>query len=378
MITILSWQFISSLIFLIILTYLLPKKLERLSSIVCCVVFLALFSPISLGILTITTIALYFSILIRKQSTSKLIVTLVFFIAILFTFKYLTTLDRASNILALGVSYYILREIHCLFEAYKNQLPSRKFIDLISYMFFLPTFLAGPINRYDQYVRDLRRKRWDSKQFSRGLERILFGYFKVVVLSEYLIKTKLVIILQHIHVSKIITIYFNSIIYWFDLYFQFSGYSDIAIGFSALAGFTIIENFNFPFIAINIIDFWSRWHISLTSWCRDYIYKPLLSFTRKPFVAISTAMISLGLWHALSIKYILWGIYHALGITIYHIFQKNKQKLNLSKNKAITTVCKYSSWFITINFVILSYPITTYLQQQIYFYWQGSIKCILS
>ena len=371
MITVLSWKLIVSLVFLTFLVWFLPKKLERLGSIVCCIMFLVFSSPISLCVLSISTIILYFTIGTNNHKTGKLIVNLTLLAGTLFVFKYITNATKIANVVSLGMSYYILREIHCLFESYKNQLPSKKFVDLVYYMFFLPTFLVGPINRYGQFIRDSRRKRWDSSLFSKGLERILFGYFKIVILSEYFIKNKLVMISHYENINKIITIYIDSIVYWIDLYLQFSGYSDIAIGFSALLGFTIIENFDFPFLAVNIIDFWKRWHISLTSWCRDYIYTPMLSFTRKPFVSICFAMIVLGLWHEISLRYIFWGVYHAAGIAVCHVFQKNKSKANIFNSKAAAVISKYSGWFITMNFVVLSYPITSYIQHRIDLYWKG-------
>ena len=121
--------------------------------------------------------------------------------------------------------------------------------------------------------------------------------------------------------------YLNSVVSWANLYLQFSGYSDIAIGVAALAGFEIMENFKFPFLAKNINDFWSRWHISLTSWCREYVFQPSVSFTRKPLLSVALTMVILGLWHEISLRYILWGLYHAIGIALWHQYQKIKPEL---------------------------------------------------
>jgi alginate O-acetyltransferase complex protein AlgI len=391
MITNCSWQLIVCLIASTLLTWILPRKLQTFGAVVCCVIFLALTAPLSLGILTVSTVLLYFTINKSKTNSSLPIINIAFLAIVLLLFKYRAHITASANIIPIGISYYLLREIHCLFELYKNQLSSKRFTDLLSYMFFLPTLLVGPISRYDPFVRDLRRRRWDSCLFSKGLERILCGYFKLVVLSEYLVEKKLAIMLHAHTFNNAITIYLESIINWMDLYLQFSGYSDIAIGFAALAGFTIMENFAFPFLAINIVDFWGRWHMSFTTWCRDYVYRPLLSATRKPFLSICLAMIALGFWHELSFRYILWGLYHATGIMIYHIFKKHKSKFSFAIKLEITKpsgvnnsiahctqaiISKFFGWFITMNFVILSYPVTQYLSKMTTFYWKEFVKCI--
>jgi D-alanyl-lipoteichoic acid acyltransferase DltB (MBOAT superfamily) len=237
---------------------------------------------------------------------------------------------------------------------------------------------VGPINRFESFKRDLRRRRWDTELFSGGLERILFGYFKVVVLANFLISIWLRNYAAMFSGNVISKAYMDAAVSWMNLYIQFSGYSDIAIGFSALAGFRIIENFNYPFLATNILEFWQRWHISLTSWCRDYVYKPVLSFTRKPFLSICFTMIVIGLWHEVSLRYLLWGLYHSLGITVYLLIRKTCIKEGGKYGRLTVIAGRFSGWFITMNFVILSYPITKYINDQLNIYWREFLKCIFS
>jgi len=321
---------------------------------------------------------LYFAVNSKKKGAGVLMAYAGMFAALFMVFKYRAGAFAITGFMPLGMSFYILRAVHCIFESYKEKLPSGNFIDLACYMFFMPTILAGPVNRYEQFVRDLRRRRWDAPLFSTGLERILFGYFKVVLLAGYLVDNKFAMLYHQSGLSGFLRVYADSVISWMSLYLQFSGYSDIAIGFSALAGFRIIENFNFPFLATNIIDFWKRWHISLTLWCRDYVYRPVLSFTRRPFLSICIAMVVLGLWHELSLRYILWGVYHAAGIAVYHNFRKIRPGLGIFEKGLPGKIAGFSGWFITINFVILSYPVTRFAQTQIDLYFKEIVRCILS
>lgn len=370
MITCLSWQLITGLIICIILAWALPRKLQAGGILLCTVVLLLIVAPLSLCVLSISTTAVYFAVTRRQPHTAVVIAITGALGAIFAFFKLRTAFSGEMNFIPLGISFYTLREIHYVLESYKNKLPSRKFYDLICYLFFLPTFIVGPINRFNQFVRDLRRRRWNPVFFAKGLERILFGYCKVVVLANYVVSTQLAQYATHLDNGKLARTYIDAVIAWMNLYIQFSGYSDIAIGFAALAGFEIMENFRFPFLACNINEFWKRWHISLTSWCRDYVYEPTVSITRKPFLSVCSAMIILGLWHEFSIRYILWGVYHGLGITVWHFFKKFKPQFASAEHSIARHTGRIIGCFITLNFVILSYPITLYLYNKLALYWE--------
>jgi alginate O-acetyltransferase complex protein AlgI len=159
--------------------------------------------------------------------------------------------------------------------------------------------------------------------------------------------------------------YLGSLSSWLNLYFQFSGYSDVAIGFSLIMGFRIIENFDNPFLSQNIREFWQRWHISLTSWCREYVYMPLAALTRKPFFALLAAMVLIGLWHGFSIRYVLWGVYHGLGIAVWHSFQSLKKNLPVWGNTRWRYPVYAVSVFLTFNFVIASFTVTNFAYDKI-------------
>jgi alginate O-acetyltransferase complex protein AlgI len=125
-----------------------------------------------------------------------------------------------------------------------------------------------------------------------------------------------------------------------------------------MAGFSIPENFNFPFLASDIREFWQRWHMSLTNWCREYIFVPVAALTRKPFLAIGVTMITIGIWHELSLRYVLWGFYHATGIVLFEKFSKLTVGIT-ADNKSTKMARKVVGTVLTLVFVILSFPITT-------------------
>jgi D-alanyl-lipoteichoic acid acyltransferase DltB (MBOAT superfamily) len=161
-------------------------------------------------------------------------------------------------------------------------------------------------------------------RFSLGIERILLGYVKIVVLANQLVNVNMQAYIASIDPSREWLIaYLEMLAYGFNGYLQFAGYSDIAIGFALLLGYRVMENFNWPFLARNISEFWKRWHISLSNWCRNYIYMVVTSISRKPTLAILLSMLVLGLWHEISLRYVLWGVYHGVGIALWQLWKRS-------------------------------------------------------
>ena len=218
-------------------------------------------------------------------------------------------------VIPLGLSYYTFRNIHYTIEVYKGKIQQENLLHYLAYNFFLPSFIVGPINRYHDFIKDWNRRRFNKDQFSLGLERILYGSSKIIILGNYFFTLKANQFIENID-SKYVWLktFLETSCFILNGFFKFAGYSDIAIGLSLLLGFRIMENFNYPFFATNMRDFWSRYHISLSSFCKDYIYTPIASHTRNATKAIIITMIVIGLWHEISIRYILWGIFQAIGI----------------------------------------------------------------
>jgi D-alanyl-lipoteichoic acid acyltransferase DltB (MBOAT superfamily) len=365
-----NWLYI--MIGVTLLHWLLPAKLRGWWIVAASAGFLAVLSPISLMILTALT-ALYYGTAVRKDSISgRMLIGLILITgAILSSFKIYDSFFVTSQIdftpsdfkfiIPLGLSYYAFRCIHYAIEKYKGTIPAHGLEEFAQFMFFLPTFLAGPIHRYHDFEKDIRRKRWDAFLFAQGLERIIYGYVKITFIANLLVTNLFgTWIVEFAGTHESLHAYLIMIKTFLSLYFQFSGYSDVAIGFGMLLGFKVMENFNFPFLARNISDFWRRWHISLTSWCRDYVYMGVMSTARNAALAATAAMLVMGLWHEFSLRFILWGIFHGIGITIWQQFQHIKPKLPQVQNKTALMGLRIFSTLLTLHYFMFGMLIATH------------------
>lgn len=265
-----------------------------------------------------------------------------------------------DGLIPMGLSYYSFRCLHYLFERFRGTLPSHSFREFLSYLVFLPTLVVGPIHRFTPFLDDHHAKRWCSDMLSEGMERILYGYVKVAVLANFLFSTQLTRLIEAIDPQATTCIaYLTMIQSAMLLYWQFGGFSDIAIGFALLLGYRVMENFHHPYGQRNIGDFWRSWHISLTSWCRDYVYLPTLGLSRNPYIANVTTFLVIGLWHEVSVRFVVWALYHAMGVIIWREFQRLKRRLGLPKlpHGACAMIGRVASILLTFHFVAFGFSI---------------------
>ncbi|MCV7167437.1 MBOAT family protein [Mycobacterium stomatepiae] len=261
-------------------------------------------------------------------------------------------------VLPLGMAFYVLRLVHYLFEAFKGNLRAHDFGEYLAYHFLPGSLPLGPIHRFDEFLRGWRRRRFDHPAFVHAMQRILYGLVKVVVVGNYNLGLQLSPYVAHWReTSGPLGSYLADLHYWTLLYVVFSGYSDIAIGFGALTGVTLRENFNWPFIARNISDFWQRWHMSLSSWCRDYVYIPVLAVSRRPSLALVSSMVILGLWHSLTLHYLLWGLYHGIGLAAHRRYRTARGEPQ-TRGPVASRVIQVATTVLTLNFVVLSFQVT--------------------
>lgn len=341
------------------LAWLLPSKWQMPAVAILTALFLAWKAPLSLALLGLTMTLTYGLLQSGRGRGVRVLVIIVHLVAVFAYFKtgFSLLVDSPAQILIpLGLSYYSFRQIHYALEALKGHLPAHTFSDYACYLFFLPTFLVGPINRFGDFYRDSGRRRWDSRLFSYGLQRILYGYVMVVFVGNFLLTYRLgsrIDYYEYINQWRIAA-YLDSLQFTLNAYVQFSGYSSVAIGLSALMGIRIIENFNYPFFARNINDFWRRWHISLSSWCRDYVYTPIVALTRRPFLAIFASMSVLGLWHEISLRYIAWAMTHVIAIMIYQKCAPFVARVE-SVNGVSRVLVGVMSRVLTFHFVVFSF-----------------------
>jgi alginate O-acetyltransferase complex protein AlgI len=336
---------------MIILAWVLPKRYVLLSQIIVTGLFIIYKSPLSFSILTITAFGNYFLLYESTLSKSlKISISLIFLISLFYVVKILFTI-HTDWIFPLGISYYIVKNTHYTLEFYKGKIHDKSLLFYLAYNFFLPVFIVGPINRYPEFIKDWQRRRFNSEYFSSGIERVLYGLSKIIILGNYVFTFLLRNIINKTDAHHIwLKTYLKTLQVIFNGYFQFAGYSDIAIGISLLLGFRIMENFNYPFLATNMAEFWRRYHISLSSFCRDYIYTPVTAYYRKPLFGIIATMLVIGLWHEISVRYLIWALLQAAGVYLSSFFT--------SKPKSIFAI--NLGRFFVINYyaftcVILSY-----------------------
>lgn len=218
--------------------------------------------------------------------------------------------------LPIGISFFTFQALSYLIDVYRNTCrPQKNLINIGLYISFFPQLIAGPIIRYHDIARQLVSRRVNSETFTEGVSRFVFGLAKKVLLANPLgLMADTVFSLPASELSTPIA-WLGAVCYTLQIYFDFSGYSDMAIGLGRMFGFRFLENFNYPYIARSVREFWKRWHISLSNWLRDYLYIPLGGNQRgqsRTFFNLMTVFLLCGLWHGASWNFLLWGLVHGL------------------------------------------------------------------
>ena len=265
----------------------------------------------------------------RNKFTSKivLIISIIFNLFFLFVFKYYdfvisningifnTTFKLSNLALPIGISFYTFQILSYVIDVYKDEVKVQKNIfTLGTYIALFPQLIAGPIVRYSTIEEELRERIITFDKFVKGIKRFIVGLSKKVIIAN-----NMAFIADTIFNSPSvlnyswITLLMATLAYTFQIYFDFSGYSDMAIGLGQMFGFDFLENFDYPYISTSVTDFWRRWHISLSTWFRDYIYIPLggnrVSKLRWIFNMFVVWLFT-GMWHGASWNFIIWGLYY--------------------------------------------------------------------
>lgn len=316
-----------------------------------------------------------------------LILSLTVNLSLLFYFKYLLFfVDNAvvamnflgfnveapvlSIVLPLGISFYTFQTISYVVDVYRRHIPAeRDFLIYGCFVTFFPQLVAGPILRGNELLNQLTQKpTFQLDMFASGLRRILFGLFLKVVIADNvapLVDEGFAMSVEKMSAVDVITL---SFLFGFQIYCDFSAYSHIALGSARLMGISFPENFDFPYISRSPKEFWQRWHISLSSWVRDYLYLPLIgaktgdrsvgglggeATTRadgglQPIVALYIAWIIMGFWHGANWTFVFWGIYHALFIFMYRVTEPLRVRLPM-------LLRNYGGWGVTLLFSMLSW-----------------------
>ncbi len=339
--------------------WLLPVRVQRIYAAIGFSFTIILLDWVSFMLLLSSALIIYGMTKLKVRTNAMLIIGLSILIIPFIAHETARVITFGSTIYDLvfmtGMSFYTLRLVHYWWESHKQMLPAHTFLSFYSYVFFLPIFLVGPIYRFEDYMLWYRRKRWDWNNIYTGVMRISIGFFKIVVLSGYGINEVMNSWGVRVAVDNaFLKFYIPCIEYGLNIYLQFSGYSDIAIGLGMLLGYKVCENFNFPFIRANIVEFWKCWHMSLAGWARHYIFLPVITYTKSAQLAILLSMSMIGVWHGFTINALLWGLYHGVGINLYHVYKKSSiRKKLIVENLFLRRAWYMISIFITFNYVML-------------------------
>ncbi len=226
------------------------------------------------------------------------------------------TVALGSVHLPIGISFFTFQAMSYLIDVYREKVkPQRNLINLSLYISLFPQLIAGPIVRYSEIAEELVLRKVNFSGFACGVQRFLFGLSKKVLIANPLAVVADQIFALKAHELSPEVAWTGALCYTFQIYFDFSGYSDMAIGLGKMFGFTFPENFNYPYAARSFRDFWRRWHISLSSWLKDYLYIPLGGSrhgSRRTYLNLLIVFILCGLWHGASWTFVLWGLYHGL------------------------------------------------------------------
>lgn len=339
------------LIIFLILYFITPKKYKNYTLLLGSLFFYFYGDSKYIVLLLISSLVNYIlgRLISKKNKKLFLIIGLIFNFGLLFYFKYFnfflsninslfkTNINLFSIVLPLGISFYTFKNASYLIDVYKNRVNSEKnFINYFTYIAMFPSLIQGPIVRYKDI--DLKDKKISFDNFAMGVERFIIGLSKKVILADTL--AKLVTSLTNMEVQTVVSLWVKATSDIVKLYLDFSGYTDMAIGLGLMIGIKIMENFDYPLSTYSITSFWRKWHISLSSWFKDYIYIPLGGNRKgkfRKYFNIFVVWFLTGLWHGASWNFILWGLYFGTILVIekrffLKFFEKHKIIGNMVTN----------------------------------------------
>jgi alginate O-acetyltransferase complex protein AlgI len=336
-------EYIFIIIFIILTNYLIGIQIEKSDSKKKRIRYLNLSLLINIGIL------------VFFKYWDFLILNLFGFLDIFHVKNPFPILEIA---LPLGISYYIFQTIGYIIDIYRgSQKPEKNIFRFSLFILFFPKLLVGPIERASGFLPQLTKKIYfDKENIIEGGRRIAWGLFKKLVVADRISIYQSVVDANPQQQSGL-TILFATLLYTFQVYADFSGYTDIAIGTARLFGFNLMENFKRPLLAKNLSDFWRRWHISLSSWVNDYIFNPIALNRREwgnwgVFYALLISFIVIGIWHGPTWNYVLFGIIQAIALIYETVTKKVRKKIS----KKIPLIL-YNNISILFTFLYVSFSL---------------------
>ena len=343
-----------------------PKKFKNFTLLVCSLVFYAWGEPRLVLLMLITVLGGYILGLLTEKFNKhkKLFLTLAVALSLGFLgyFKYVDFFIENINLmtglsipllnvaLPIGISFYTFQLLSYNIDVYRGNVPAqRNFVDLATYISLFPQLIAGPIVRYSDVAKQLRNRNHSFDKIALGVRRFVIGLSKKIIIANTL--GEICEIFKSSNDKSVLYFWLYAVAFALHIYFDFSGYSDMAIGLGKLFGFDFAENFDYPYISKSITEFWRRWHISLGTWFRDYVYIPLggsrVGMVRLIINLLIVWMLT-GFWHGAEWNFILWGLYFAVLLIVEKLFLLKW----LNHSKVISRI--YVLLLVVISFVIFN------------------------
>ena len=353
----------------LVVYYIVPKSIKNIVLLVFSLFFYFWGEPKYLSIMVFLIVFTYIGGLILNKFRDKKYIKVILFglvlgnLAALIYFKYIDfiienvnlflnrKIDLIGVILPIGISFYTFQTMSYLVDVYRGKVEVQKNLtNLAMYVSFFPQLIAGPIVRYIDIEKQLNDRVHTIEKFSNGIRRFIIGLTKKVLIANIL--GELINLFSTSGDKTVLFYWMYAIANMLQIYFDFSGYSDMAIGLGKMFGFEFLENFNYPYIATSITDFWRRWHISLSSWFRDYVYIPLGGNRKGIVTQIRNILIVwalTGFWHGANWNFIIWGVYFGIILIIEKLFLL---KVLEKTPKIISRI--YVLFVVLISFIIFS------------------------
>lgn len=351
----------------LLIYFIVPSKFRNLVLLISSLFFYFYGEPRYILVLLFSVVFNYYMGKLISKEDSKyrkvlFISDMIINFGLLFYFKYfdffIDNINQILNIkiplfniiMPIGISFFTFQATSYVIDIYLGKVKSaNSILDFAAYLSLFPQLIAGPIVRYQTIDQELKDRSVTYKKFADGVKRFIIGLSKKVLLANVL--GVFSNSLSSISTSTVLSYWLQAISNTLQLYLDFSGYSDMAIGLGLMFGFTFLENFNYPFIASSITEFWHRWHISLSTWFRDYVYIPLGGSRVGKFrnyLNILIVWMITGLWHGASWNFVFWGLYFACFLVIEKIFLLSF----LKKHKLLGLF--YTNILVVISFVIFN------------------------
>jgi len=359
---------------LIFALYLVCKNdwARNILLIIASLVFYAYGEPIAVFIMLISILLNYlFGIICAGKTlrTFGLISAIILNIGLLFVFKYadfffesvgLTNI-RLGLALPIGISFFTFQGMSYVIDVYRDRKCVQKnILSVMLYISFFPQLIAGPIVKYTDIKEQLSKREFNVDRVSSGLQRFAFGLGKKMLIAGPMGLMVDTIFAQNINDIGVISAWIAAVSYLFQIYFDFSGYSDMAIGLGCIFGFDFKENFDKPYMAHSMQHFWRKWHISLSSWFRDYVYIPMGGNRKgrvRTYINKFTVFILTGLWHGANLTFVVWGVAHGVALIVEDLIKGLCSKEKTDRSRVLGVAVNafghiYSLLFVTLAFVI--------------------------